>query len=481
MSDRLINATAEAALLGGLMLDNKLILEVSDRVKPDHFGDPLHGQIFSAMQKFSAKGMLANALTLRPLFLHNQDAQNGAYLDQLVESEAVMIGAASIADQVADLAARRIVRQALMDARTSLEDDLERPVDEITSMVESAGWAAAAGQSSDDEPSDAAEMIGMVEARDDRINNDPGEAGMSNALIDEIDQGLGYLETGTYNILAGRPGMGKSAAAQSMALGYSMNGHPSLYIQLEMKKEQMGIRLASDAGFALGYKLTASALRKGGLSPYDRQDLADIRRKVKTLPLKFITPGNGVDIMRIWSLVARQKAVWKAAGRDLRFVVIDYLGLIGACDSQGRYIDDERKRMNAVSKIVKRMASDLDVCILALAQLSRNVEARQDKRPMLSDLKASGDLEQDADSVTMVYRKEYYLQQAEPARGAKQGNVDLHEEWEVEIGQSRDKVDFIFAKNRHGRSTSKTARFLSDFVCIRSGDVDPYADQPAMF
>ncbi len=472
MSDRLVNQTAEAALLGALMLDNKLILEVADRVKPTDFGDALHGRIFNAMMRFQAKGMRADAMTLRPLFLHDQDALEGQYLDQLIESPAVVAGAPAIADQVADLAGRRHARQAMIDALKALEDDLDRPVDEICSQVETAGYEAAS-HTIDDGSSDGGDMIGMVEARDDRICSDPGAAGMSNGLIDELDDGLGYLEAGTYNIIAGRPGMGKSALAGSAALGYALNGNAGLCINLEMSKEQSGIRLAADAGFALGVKLTATQLRKGGLSKQDRVELAIIREKVKLLPLKFRSLKPDTDIRRVWSMVAREKALFAARGHKLAFVVIDYLGLCSATDSEGRLIDDTRKKMNAVSKMVKRMAAELDVCIIALAQLSRGVESRQDKRPMMSDLKESGDLEQDADSITMVYREEYYLKQSEPKAGDRE-----REEWEAQYQASRDKVDLLFVKNRHGRSTSKPAKFLGDFVCVRSLHVDQFADDP---
>lgn len=479
-NDRLINPTAEAALLGALMLENKLIVQIADRVKQDDFGDALHGRIFTALMRFAAKGMRADAMTLRPLFHHDQDAQYGAYLDELVDAPAVVDAASAIADQVADLAGRRAARQVMRDALTALEDDLDRPVDEICSQVETSGWAAANSEG-DDIALDASDIIGLVEARDDRIVENLGAAGMVNALVDDLDLLLGTLEATTYNLLAGRPGMGKTAVAGSAALGYAMNGHAGVIINLEMNHEQNGIRVAADLGHAIGYKLKHSALRKGGLSRQDRADLAHIREKAKSLPLRWISLKTGTDIKRIWSLVARTKAVWAAAGRKLEFVVIDYLGLISATDSEGRTIDDTRKRMNVVSKSVKRMAAEMDLAVIALAQLSRMVEQRQDKRPMLSDLRDSGDLEQDADSVTMVYRKEEYLRQAEPGRGDRDPKGhSLYEEWEAEIGAVRDKVDLIGAKNRHGRPSSRQARFLSDYVAVRSGDFDPYGDQPLM-
>lgn len=478
-ADRLINLTAEAALLGAMMLDNRLIVQVADRVKQDDFGDALHGRIFTSALKFAAKGLRADAMTLRPLFHHDQDAQYGEYLDQLVESPAVVDAAGAIADQVADLAARRHARDVMRSALGALEDDLDRDVGEICSQVESAGWEASQG-GEDDLASNAGDLVGLVEERDDRICANAQAAGISNRLIEDIDLGLGLLESGTYNLVAGRPGMGKTALASSAGLGYAMNGHAGIFLEYEMTKEQLGLRVSADCGHALGYRLPHANLRKGGLSREQRLDLADIRKKVASLPIRFLTPKSS-DIRRLWSLVSRQKALWAAAGRKLEWVIIDQLTLITATDEAGRPIEDDRKRMSYVSKMAKRMAKELDVVVIALTQLSRGVESRLSKRPMLSDLKESGSLEEDADTVTLLFREEVYLKQNEPKRGEKdKGGHDLHEEWEAEMHAAFGKMDMIFAKNRHGNSTTRTARFLGEFSSVRSSDFDPYSDQPVM-
>ena len=478
--DRLVNQTAEAALLGAMMIDVALVAELSDKVMPEDFGDPLHGRIYSAMLRFSAKGMRADAMTLRPIFATDSDAQYGAYLDQLVEAPAVVAAAPAIAEQVADLAARRKARDAMRDAMTALHDDLDRPVDEICGQVESAGWAAA-HRTKVDVAYDLGQLAGLVEERDDRINADPGAAGITNALLTDVDKGLGALEPGTYNILAGRPGMGKSATASSLAIGYAINGHGTLYLQHEMTAEQMGLRSTSDLAHAMGYKLPHAALRKGGLPARDRVDLRAVRDRAGLLPMKLICPGP-VDIRRIWSLAAQHRAMFKAAGRKLECLIIDQLILIGAHDEEGRYIQDDRKRMNVVSASVKRLAQEMDLAVIALAHLSRAVEARQNRRPILSDLKESGNLEQDADTVTLLYREEYYLQQAEPKRGEKDPKGrDLHEDWELEMNMARGKLDMIFAKNRHGRSSTRTAKFIGDHSAVRSGDFDEFSDDPLLF
>lgn len=479
MTDRLVNPTAEAALLGGMLLDNKLIVELADRVQPADFGDALHGRIYSAMLRFANKGMRADALTLRPIFATDGDAQYGAYLEQLIESPAVVEAATGIAEQVADLAARRKARVAMQDALDALHNDLDRPVDEICGQVETVGWAAA-NNARIDTPHDAGEYAAMAEERDDRIAANPGAIGMTNALVADIDRGLGALERGTYNIIAGRPGMGKSVIASSGALGWAINGHAGVYLQCEMKADQMALRVTSDLAHAMGYSLPHTKLKKGGLNREEREDLRAVRERAGLLPLRFICPGP-CDIRRVWSLVAQQKAMFKARGRELEFVVVDYLGLIQAVDGEGRQIDDDRKRMNVVSKVSKQLADKLDVCLIAIAQLSRGVEARTSKRPMLADLKESGNLEQDADTVTLLYRDDYYLKQSEPKRGEKDPKGrDLHEDWETEMNLVRGKIDLIFAKNRHGFSSTRTAKFLGEHTAIRSGDFDEFSSTPLL-
>ena len=479
-NDALINPTAEAALLGAMMLDVALVTELSDKVLPEDFGDPLHGRIYSAMLRFSAKNLRADAITLRPVFANDSDAQYGAYLDQLTEAPAIVAAAPALADQIADLAARRKAREAMRDAMTALHEDLDRPVDEICGQVESAGWAAA-HRTKVDVVYDLGDLVGLVEDRDDRINEDPGAVGMTNALVSDIDKALGPLEAGTYNLFAGRPGMGKSSAAMSLALGYAINGHGGLYLQHEMTAEQMALRATSDMAHAMGCKLPHAALKKGGLRAVDRQDLARVRERIGLLPLRLICPGP-IDLRRVWSLAAQHRAMFKAQGRKLDFIVLDQLILIGAHDEEGRYIQDDRKRMNVVSAGIKRLAHEMDVAVLALAHLSRGVEARQSKRPILSDLKESGNLEQDADTVTLLYREEYYLKASEPKRGEKDvKGRDLHEDWEAEMSVARGKLDLIFAKNRHGNSSTRTVKFLGEFSAVRAGDFDEFDPDPLLF
>lgn len=479
--DRLINALAESALLGGLMLDNERIIGVADRVRPDDFGDKLNGRIYSAMLRFAAKGMRADAMTLRPLFANDGDARYGEYLDDLVAAPAVKSAIEALADQVADLAGRRTVRDRLREAIDSVHDDLDVPVDVITAKVEDAGYAAAQRRP-EEVVHDAGGMVGLVKERMARIASDPHAAGLTNAMVEEFDDGLGNLERGTYNILAGRPGMGKSSAASSIAIGYAINGHCGLYLNHEMSAEQMSIRTTADIAHAMGYPIEHALLRKGAITREDLAMLDKVEERAKLLPIRFDATGR-VDVKRVWSKVAQHKALWAAQGRTLDYVIVDYLGLLGAHSESGQALTKGYDRVSAVSLGLKRLAAELDVAVIALAQLSRGVEQRANKRPVLSDLKESGDLEQDADTVTFLYREEYYLEAEKPKPGELTPDKrDALEEWTNEMLACRGKLDLIFAKNRHGKVSTRTCKFLPEYSAVRSGGFDEFraSDEPLL-
>lgn len=476
-TDRLANPVAEAALLGALMLENKLIVELADVVRTDDFSEAVHGRIFSAMMRLAAKGKRTDALTLRPIFQNDKDCDHGAYLDSLVENPAAVAGAKAIARQVADLAARRQARKALHGAMEALSTEFDKSVGEIVGTVEQTVWAAE-GRTAVIEELDAGDMVGLAIDRDERINADPGAVGYSNALISDLDKAMGPLEPVQYTIMAGRPGMGKTSAAMSTALGYAISGAPVLYVTGESSNEQLGMRATSDLSFAM-FKRQAIAhelLKRGGLKRDERVTLERVRERAKLLPIRFVNTGR-VDIRRVYSLAARHRAMWEArGGQKLALVVVDHIGLFDASDADGRPINGFEK-MNTVSRTLDRMKQDLDVHVLALSQLNRKVEERTDKRPMLSDLRDSGSLEQDADTVILLYRDEVYLRDVEPKIGEMKGIKDLHAEWELEMRAAEGKLDLNFAKTRHGATSKRTVNFFARYYAVRGGDVTEFSDE----
>jgi replicative DNA helicase len=476
-ADLLTNIDAEAALLGAMMIDNTIITNWADRLKVDDFAEALHGRIYAALLRFSAKGANASAIALRPIFAMDEEAMGGEYLNRLVDT-GVVVGAGDFAQQIIDLSDRRVARAATLAAADMLVRDLDTPIIEITGRVEAAGWAASSRTESRPLRT-LAHMVGLAEDRVNRVMDENETVGMQNLLVPDLDKILGPLEPG-FHILAGRPGMGKTTLLHSASLGYAANNNPGIFITGEMSDDQIGMRAAVDLGFALGSLIKHEDLRRGRISEAERQQLRKITGRAGLIPLDYLDLRGG-NIRRVWSEVARKKAMLAAQGKKLSFVAIDGLTLFEA-DIDGVPIEDDRKRVNFISKFLVKMWQALDVAVIAASQLSRGVEGRTSKRPYLSDLKESGKLEEDADSVTFVYREEYYLEQTEPKKGEKDHKgTDLHEAWETEMMAVRGKADLIGAKNRHGRNMTRTVNFFGAYYAVREASVQEYGyDDPLL-
>lgn len=467
------NIEAEAALLGAMMIDNRLIGQLQEVVTEADFFEQVHGRIFRAMCKFDGAGKESNPITLRPLFMNDGAmAQLGgpAYLAQLTGSGAALIGARDFAAQIRDLAGQRQFIAAMDEAKARMDsgDDvaLEDLVALVTDQTETALNRAATKKSKD-----ASSLIDLVIERDDKIEEDAGPVGATCRTIADLNKIVGPLEAGMYILLAGRPGMGKTTVGVSWAWGLAANGHAVDYYHAEMTDLQFGMRLASDVGHGMGLELPHSAIRNGRLSGDQRAYLDRVRAVVDNLPLRTThVPDEFIDV--ITAKVRRSKAYWARRGRQLSGIFFDYLQLAKARDQYGREIEDDRQRVTVISKALRRVADNEGIWIVALSQLSRQLEQRADKRPVMSDLRDSGTLEQDADIVLLLYREEYYLKQSEPKKGTidPKTQKDLHEAWEVELSAVRGKLDIIAGKNRHGEGKTRTVNFYGSHYAVRGGD-----------
>jgi replicative DNA helicase len=479
--DRLVNSVAEAALLGAMLLDNRIVIEWSGRLRADDFADPVHGRIFTALMKFAAKGMRADAVTLRPVFQVDSAAAYGDYLAQLVENPAALAGASSIAKQVIELASRRSARTAFHHAMEALATEFDRPIGEISGGVEQAIWAAE-GRNQVVEELDAGDLVGMAIDRDERINLDPGAAGARNVLISDLDKGIGPLEGQQYTLIAARPGMGKTSLASSLAIGYALGGTPGLYAFAEGSKEQIALRTTSDLSYALFKQdgIPHERLKKGGLTVGERQILAQVQERARLLPIRYVATGR-CDIRRVVSLAAKHKAMWAARGHKMGYYIADHIGLFDAFDADGRPIHGFEK-MNTISRTLDHSKIELDMHVFALSQLSRAVEQRPDKRPMVSDLRESGNLEQDADNVLLLYREEVYLKNEEPKVGEMKGGRNAHDDWETDMRAVEGKMEINFAKTRHNANSRRTVNFIGKHYAVRGGDTDQYCnDEPLLW
>lgn len=458
----LCNVEAEAALLGALMIDNKLIGRLRSVVEEDDFYEHLHGRIYRVMLKFYDAGKIANPITLKPIFeLDRSMKEVGgvAYLAQLTGSGAAVIGAHDFAEQIRDLSRLRMVKDSVDRGLYMMEEigGLEPFLAEVEIAVARASVSLRQVDLLSTE-----QMIDLTQARVDKAI-DSGVPGASCKLIPDLDTLLGRLEGGQMTILAGRPGMGKSTIAMSAALGYALNGNSGLYALCESSAEMFSLKLTADLLHACGRPTLFRTIKEGILSNEERRNLVRVREVAQSLPIRFAHIGRS-DLKRLESIVARETMRLKREGKRLAFVVVDYLQLLTA---DGRHrVGDTVGRVNAVSEGLLTIAQKHDTHLIALSQLSRAVEARDDKRPRLSDLRESGRLEEDADNVLMAFREEYYLDRTKPTQEGKE-----MEAWVVDMGHARGKVELLAEKTRFGAKSSRKANFYGDYSAVRSASI----------
>lgn len=451
-SPDLINVNAEAALLGGLLSENRNVDRVADMIAPDDFGVAVHRRIFEAIVSEVSRGRMVSPVTLRPMFEDDPDLAglNGAgYLARLTADGTGLAFATDLAKHVRDLADRRRMRDGLMEA-VAMVTDTRQTIAEAAALADAA--IASRAESSIVE-SDAAEtMRYALEALDKGIE------GVTCPRIRGIDDLLGPLEPSSLTIVAGRPGMGKTAWASSYTLGAATAGQGVLFISLEMSRDQLAHRMIADESFDDDQRRIAYAvIQERRLQHYDRKHADEVAARISLLPLH-IVDAAAMTVDRLDMMVRRYKRRFAARGRKLQLVVIDYLQLLSPASKKASAYE----AISEVSRRLKQTAKEHDVAVLALAQLSRSVEQRQDKRPVLSDLRDSGQIEQDADAVMFLYREEYYLRQAEP-----RDDPEAHEKWETKMERARGNIDFLLPKRRNGASGTAQGRFYAPYQAVR--------------
>jgi replicative DNA helicase len=248
--------------------------------------------------------------------------------------------------------------------------------------------------------------------------------------------------------------MGKTACALSYALGAAARGHGVLFVSIEMGAEQLAERMAAD--LCLDSRIPYADIRDRRLTSQQRMEVCRARDRLAAMPLQVIDKG-GLTIGRLRILVRRWCRRFEARGQKLELVIVDYLQLLRADRKMDRY-----ETVTEISKSLKEMAKDNNLAVFALSQLSREVEKRPDKRPQLSDLRESGQVEQDADAVLFFLRPEYYLRTEEPAP-----NDPKHAEWQVALDKCQGRIELIAAKRRNGQTGSRVADFLGQFQAVR--------------
>ncbi|MBI0474238.1 hypothetical protein D9601_02515 [Sphingomonas sp. MA1305] len=442
---------AEYALLGGLVYDNKRIDAVADILAPEDFADPFLGYTYSLIVAEHSQGRAANPITLRPLLQpHDSYAAIGGdkFLATLMASTAAGVPTLDTGRMIARLAKRRRLIEGLQ-ASAAMESDtpIEAIVDAADAAIVTATYSAES----------AVELTGA--ACVGRLLDSFGQPkkGVKCGVIKAVDQLLGPLRKKQLVILAGRPGMGKTAAALSYTLGAAQNGHGVLFVSLEMGGEELASRMAGDLCFNGRSGVPLDDILDDNPTPSTIRAVGQAMGMLEDMPLSVIDTGK-LTIGRLGMMIRRHARRMVAKGQELELVVIDYLQLLSP-DGKAK---SSYEAVSEISRGLKAIAKDAGVAILALAQLSREVEKRTDRRPQLSDLRDSGQIEQDADAVMFLVREEYYLRQNEP----EQGSAERHD-WEQALAAVENQIEFVCAKRRNGRTGSAKGQFFTRFQAVR--------------
>lgn len=449
MSDPLINLEAEAQLLGSLMWENAGIDRVADLIAGCDFHEPIHRMIYETIIQQASLGKSVTPVTLKGFFDDELAAVGGAaYLARLTGDPASML--ADVRDTskyLSDLAMRRAMRGGLAVASDACAD-LTLPVAEIVSHAD-----AALSQKSGEtihQPT-GADCFDELLASFGRDRN-----GVSCGAIRCLDDLLGPVRPGQLVIGAGRPGMGKTALALSYAIGAAKQGHGVLFISLEMSSTELAGRMAADMCFNGREGVPFAAINAGDVSATQRHRVIEARQEMAALPFQVVATG-GLTTGRLNMLIRRHARRMKAQGHKLELVVVDYLQLMKP-DGKGR---SNYENVSEVSMALKAMALDHGVGMFALAQLSREVEKRPGNRPQLSDLRDSGQIEQDADAVLFLLREEYYLRQQDPE------TVKDPIAHEAALRAVEGRIEFIVAKRRNGVTGAAIGYFYGQFQAVR--------------
>ena len=448
------NIEAEAIIIAAMMCHNNVIDRVADKLRPEDFFEAVHGRIFSAILSQASLGRAANPVTLHPYLKDDEGLKElggVSYLTNLTANSGVLIGLDTCLEQVVDMARRRRLTEGLR-AAADMAADMEASNEDVVS-------AADAALSSISDNSDGIVQISAAKAFEEMLASyEAPKTGVTCGRIAAIDQKLGPVRKHHLVIAGGRPGMGKTAFALSYSIGAAKNGHGVLFVSLEMAREELMQRATADICFDGRWGVSYDSIRDGQFrNDEDRRKVYSAARAFKDMPLHIIDAGS-LTIGRLNMIVRRYKRRMEAAGQKLELVVVDYLQLLRS-DHRS---DSQYQMVSEVSRGLKAIAKTYDVGVMALAQLSREVEKREDKRPQLSDLRDSGQIEQDADAVVFLYREEYYLRKALPAEDHPKYQM-LKDALDDVSGQ----IDLIVAKRRNGVEGTAKAAFWGIFQSVR--------------
>jgi replicative DNA helicase len=457
------NIDAEQALLGAILVNNEAFYRVSDFLEPEHFYEDLHRRIYEVTSSLIKAGKVATPITLKT-FLGDQDLGGitvSQYLARLAAEATTIINAMDYGRTISDLSTRRKLIaigeetvNAAYDAPVDAtpREQIEETERKLFALAET-GRYDGGFQRFTDALTTAIDMAAKAFQREGKLS------GISTGLID-LDRMLGGLQPSDLVILAGRPAMGKTSLVTNIAFNIAkvykgekrqdgtletVNGGVVGFFSLEMSAEQLATRIIAEQSGIPSYKI-----RRGDIREDEFHKLTDAAREMQSIPF-YIDQTGGISIAQ---LTARARRLKRQKGLDI--LIVDYLQLLSGSGKKG---ENRVQELTEITTGLKALAKELSVPIVALSQLSRQVESRDDKRPQLSDLRESGSIEQDADVVMFVYRDEYYLQNREPKPGTQE-----HLDWQVQMDQAHGKAEVIIGKQRHGPTGTVQLAFQANIT-----------------
>ncbi|APG12535.1 replicative DNA helicase [Bradyrhizobium sp. JR7.2] len=470
------NIEAEQSLLGAILVNNDAFYRVSDFLEPKHYFEPLHQTIYETASSLIRMGKIATPVTLKTFLPADTDVGGmtiGQYLARLAAEATTIINAQDYGRTIYDLALRRdligigedmvnVAYDAPVDfAPRAQIEDAERRLYELAESGRYDGGFQKFSQAL----AVAVDLAAKAFQRDGKLS------GISTGMRD-LDTKMGGLQHSDLIIVAGRPGMGKTSLATNVAYNVAKayvgevqadgtmkaaNGGVIGFFSCEMSADQLATRIVAERT-----GIPSSHIRRGGISEADFDKIREVSIELQSLPF-YVDATGGLSIAQ---LMARARRLKRQKGLDL--LVIDYIQLLSG---SGKRSDNRVQEITEITTSLKALAKELNVPVIALSQLSRQVESRDDKRPQLSDLRESGSIEQDADVVLFVYREEYYLAMKEPRPGTPE-----HEKWQLDMSLAHGKAEVIIGKQRHGPTGTVDLAFEASVT--RFGDLAPDSQLP---
>lgn len=431
----------EQALLGAFLVDNRLFHRVAAQIDADSFFDPVHVAIYEALKRELAGGRTVDAVSLAPSVVHVPDPNEGVtirqYLGRLITVAALPVSVPDYAGNLARLAARR----ALIATADALHAQALHPAADITETALEAVRELDTALAKQRTKATCFDYFRVTsDLIDDCLNPDPTR--QIKIGLQDLDDHLGGWHRGSLNLIAGRPSMGKSTVGVSLLLRAAKDGTPGAFFSLEMGRKEVAARMNSDMAWSPDNRIEYERLLKGTANDDEIARVVKMSADNRELPL-MIDDQAGLTLAEITARARRLNDEAKRRhGKPLGIVMIDHLGLI---KPSNRYSGNKVHETGEISSGLKQLAKDLDVAVVALAQLNRGADQRDNKRPTLADLRNSGDLEQDADMVAFCFREVYYLERTRYTDPVEE-SARL-----AAIEQNKTVLELLISKNRNGR------------------------------